>query len=321
MNILMCDTQYAFFQYFLLMPFEIFKDTFFVFDCCFSPFIVNNLEKAGMACHQNRYQDIPLEQCPAAMQDNRDYLEKIIKGFNDYFNGDVNIYGQDHIGISQILWRDSLRGIPFYLLEDGTGNYCQKKYLHQLPEFMKPDEYFMGHNSRVQNIYLTGIWRIPTDLKSKVELIDLRKLWEKKSTAEKQFFLALYCIDQKILEDISMKSVCYLGQAFSNFGMMSLEKELSVYRKIISNFNSAELYIKAHPTGFNIDYKKDFPGITVLMNPIPYEVIYYLTGSNLKTIASICSTAAMCVDDDVDHQYYDLEGNRIELRYPSERFI
>lgn len=321
MNILMCDTQYVFLQYYLLTTFDVFKETFFVFDGCFSPSIVENLEKSGAACHQKIYQDIPLESRSAAKQDNKDYLETIIKGFYDYFDGDICIYGQDHIGISEILWRDSLKYIPFHLLEDGTGNYCKKTSCERVPNYMKPDEYFMGHNSRVQDVYLTGIWRIPNDIKSKVKIIDLRSLWEKKSPAEKQFFLDLYYIDQQTLEALSEKSVCYLGGPFSNFGMMPLEKEIATYRKIISNYNKSELYIKAHPTGFNVDYAREFPGIAVLMNPIPYEVIYFLTGNNLKTVASICSTAAMIVDDDVEQHYYDLDGNRIELRYPCDDLL
>lgn len=321
MNILMCDTQYVFLQYFLLMPFETFKDTFFVFDSCFSPSIVENLEKAGMACHQKLYHDIPLDERPAARQRNRDYLESIIKGFYEYFNGEICFYGQDHLDIVQLLWHDELRNVPFILLEDGTGNYCKKTACGRFPDYMGPEEAFMGHNSRVQEIYLTGIWRIPNDIKNKVKIIDLRSLWDNKSSDEKNFFLELYYIDKHILDELSPKSVCYLGGPFSNFGMIPLEREIAAYRKILSNYNKSELYIKAHPTGFNIDYAGEFPGITVLMNPIPYEVIYFLTGKNLKTIASICSTAAMIADEDVEQHYYDLDGNRIELRLPYEQLI
>lgn len=321
MNILMCDTQYAFLQYFLLTPFEIFKDTFFVFDKCFSPSIVKNLEKAGMACHQKLYDGATLEERLAARQNNWEYLKKIIKGFCDYFDGDICIYGQDHIYIAQILWHEELRDIPFILLEDGTGNYCKKEQLERFPEYMERDEYCMGHNSRVQNIYLTGIWKIPNDIKRKVKIMDLRGLWEKKSVEEKQFFLNLYFMSQPTLDVISKKSICYLGGPFSNFGMMPLEEELQVYRNIISNFNPTDLYIKAHPTGFNVDYAKEFPGIPVLMNPIPFEVIYFLTSEHLKTVASIGSTASMIVDENVEQQFYDLAGNRIELRYPLDDLI
>ena len=321
MNILMCDTQYVFLQYFLLMPFEVFKDTFFVFDSCFSPSIVENLENAGMACHQKLYHDIPIEERPVVRKQNRDYLKNIIRGFYDYYNGDICIYGQDHLDIVQILWHRELLNIPFILLEDGIGNYCKRTSCGRFPDFMKSDEYFMGHNSRVQEIFLTGIWRIPNDLKSKVKIIDLRRLWDNKSVDEKQFFISLYFLDNDTLSDLSQKTVCYLGGPFSNFGMMPLEKEVAAYRKIISNYNKLELYIKAHPTGFNIDYAREFPGITVLMNPIPYEVVYFLTGKNLKAVASICSTAAMIVDENVEQHYYDREGNRMELRLPSDQLI
>lgn len=320
MNILMCDTQYAFLQYFLMMPFDTFRDTFFAFDCRFNPSVVHNLEKSGMACHQNTYEGIPTDQLIFAQQKNKDYLEKIIAGFCDYFNGDIQIYGQDHLNIAQILWRDSLKHIPFYLLEDGIGNYAKLQYVYRLPQFMYPDRHCMGHNSRVQKIYLTGLWHIPNDLRSKVQIIDLRSLWDSKSPAEKQFFLDLYNMDQQTLAEISKKTVCYLGQSFSSFGLMPLERELSAYRKVLSNYNRDEVYIKAHPSGDNIDYKREFPGIMVIMNNIPYEVLYFLTGANLKVVASIFSTAAMCVDEAVEQHYYDVNGDRINLVYPYEGF-
>ena len=131
----------------------------------------------------------------------------------------------------------------------------------------------------------------------------------------------LYFIDEAILNDISLKKICYLGQSFSNFEIMTLEKEISVYRRILSNYNPDDLYIKPHPTGFNINYEREFPGIYILMNPIPFEVLYFLTGDNLEVVASIGSTAAMCVDESVEQHYYDMDGNRIELKYPLNAFV
>ncbi|WP_026766432.1 hypothetical protein [Selenomonas ruminantium] len=64
MNILMCDTQYTFFLYYLLMPYEKFKETFFIFDFCFSPIVVKNLEDKGFACHQKILYNIPAEKLP-----------------------------------------------------------------------------------------------------------------------------------------------------------------------------------------------------------------------------------------------------------------
>ncbi len=321
MNILMCDTQYVFLQYFLLVPFDIFKNTFFIFDNYFSSYVAKNLENSGMACHQKQYSGLSLEEILEVRKANTEYLKKIVREFYDYFNGDLCIYGQDHIDVAEIIWHDELRNIPFILLEDGTGNYRKKSSHGQFLGYMGADEFFLGHNSRVQDIYLTGLWKIPNDLKRKVKIIDLRYLWEKKSMKEKQFFLDLYCINQSVFDEILEKTVCYLGGPFSRFGVLPLEKELASYRKIIAHFNPDDLYIKAHPTGFNIDYQKEFPGITVLMNPVPFEVIYFLTGHKLKTIASICSTASMIVDEDVEQLYFDTEGNPIEIKYPIEDLI
>ncbi len=322
MNILICDTQYAFLQYFLLMPFESFKDTFFIFDNCFCPSIVKDLERMGLACHQQLYNEIPLQERSSARLENKAYLGKIIKKLYDYYNGNLRFYGQDHVEVAEIIWNEELRNIPFILLEDGLGNYVKKSEQRgRRSKYMKPDEFLFGHNSRVQEIYLTGMWRIPNDIKRKVKILDLRYLWEEKSIDEKQFFLDLYCIDQSVMDEISEKTVCYLGGPFSNFGLLPLEKELASYRKIISRFDPSELYIKVHPTGFNIDYPKEFPGISILMNPVPFEVIYFLTEKKLKTIASICSTAAMIVDENVEQLFFDTDGNQLELRYPSQNLV
>jgi len=320
MNILMCDTQYTFYLYYLLTPFNKFRDTFFVFDACFSPSIVEALEGAGMACHQRSYYHLPLEQRPAAREENREYLVQLIKEFSDYFKGDICIYGQDHIDISQILWNDKIRDIPFILLEDGVGNYRKKTTLDS-PPFLQPGETTLGHNDRVLEIYLTGIWRIPNDLKRKVRIMDLRDLWGKKSHEEKQFFLGLYSLSQDVVDTISKKSVCFLGGAFSNFGLLSLEQELRAYQKILSQFDASDIYIKAHPTGGNIDYEKIFPKVPVIMNPVPFEALYFLTGRRLQVVASIASTASMIVDEEVDQQFYDYEGTRIHLKSPCEDLV
>ncbi len=317
----MCDTQYAFLQYFLLMPFDTFKDTFFIFDFAFHPAIVKNLEKAGMACFKSDYRNIPKDKVPSTMLDNQNYLEKLLIELKDYCKGNLCIYGQDHLYNAQIIWRENLQDIPFILLEDGTGNYIKREKIGRLPDFMTPDEYYMGHNSRVQDIYLTGIWRIPNDLKKKVKILDLKNLWNVKSDDEKQFFLNLYFINQNIIDEISKKTICYLGGPFSNIGMLTLEQELNSYRKIISHYNISDLYIKAHPTGFNIDYAKEFPGIAVLANPIPFEVIYFLTGRNLRIVATIFSTASFIVDENVEQHFYDINGNPVELKYPSEDLV
>lgn len=315
MNILMCDTQYTFFLYYLLMPYDKFKETFFIFDFCFSPLIVKNLESKGFACHQKDLYTIPLERRHIERINNKEYLTKLIKEIYNHFNGDVCIYGQDHIDIATILWDERIKDIPFNLLEDGMGNYATRKSLGENIRNC------MGHNNRANNIFLTGIWRIPNDLKRKVKIIDIKYLWENKSDVEKKLFFDFYDIDHGTLNELSQKSICLLGSCFSNFGMMSKEKEIQAYKKIFSNFNANDIYIKAHPTGGNIDYESEFPGVYVLQNPIPFEALYLTINSNLKTIASIASTAAMIADEDVDVQFYDYNGERITLKYPCDDFL
>lgn len=322
MNILMCDTQYTFFLYYLLMPFHKFKDTFFIFDVCFNPSVVHALKSAGMACHQKTFYDLPLNKRPMARVQNREYLANLIKEIADYCNGDVCIYGQDHIGIAQTAWDDRIKHIPFILLEDGVGNYCKKeRYMKDRPDFLQSNETLIGHNSRVQDIYLTGIWRIPNDLKKKVKIMDISSLWKEKSPEEKLLFLSFYHLERDILDVISKKTSCFLDSALSVFGFIPVEQEFRICKKVLSQFNVSDVYIKTHPTGSTINFQQEFPGITVFTNPLPFEVLYFLTGDRLKSVASICSTASMVVNEDVEQQFYDREGNRIEIRYPYDELV
>ena len=322
MNILMCDTQYTFFLYYLLMPFHKFKDTFFIFDVCFNPYVVHALESAGMACHQKTFYDLPLEKRPMARTQNREYLASLIKEIADYCNGDVCIYGQDHIGVAQAAWDERIKHIPFILLEDGVGNYFKKEqYMKDRPDFLQSNETLMGHNSRIQDIYLTGIWRIPNDLKKKANIMDISSLWQEKSPEEKMLFLSFYHLERDILDVISEKTSCFLDCGLSVFGFIPIEQELRVCKKILSQFNISDVYIKTHPTGSAINFAQEFPGVTVFTTPLPFEVLYFLTGNHLKSVATICSTAAMVVDENVEQQFYDREGNRIEIRYPCNELI
>lgn len=281
------------------------------------------LENRGMACHQKTFFHLPLEKRPMARLENKKYLTKLLKEISDYFNGDVCIYGQDHIDIAEILWDEKIQNIPFILLEDGLGNYRTRKSLMKSGHgiFLRPSETFMGHNDRVQDIYLTGIWKIPNDLKKKVKILDIKDQWERKIDGEKQMFLDLYQLKHNILDILSQKTVCILSGAFSSFGIISAEEEICAYKKIISQFNPSDVYIKVHPTSYNIDFKKEFPEVLVFSSPAPFEVLYILIGNHMKTIVSIASTASMIVDEEVEQQFYDCEGNRIELKYPSNDLV
>ena len=169
---------------------------------------------------------MPFEKRLAAVAENRAYLVKLIGEIVDYFDGDVCIYGHDHIGIAEILWDEKIKNIPFILLEDGLGNYFTKKSrigeANFSPSYMHPGETSMGHNDRTQEIYLTGMWKIPNDLKGKVKILDIRTQWEKKTTEQKDMLLSLYQLDRNIFNEVSSKTICFLGGNFSRFGIVHL---------------------------------------------------------------------------------------------------
>ena len=98
MNILLCCTHYVLLQYFLLMPFERFRETFFVFDDYFDTAVVQRLEQQSMVCHQLRFRRPPtsVEEIKKARWDNCCRLVELVHAFIQQFHGDVHFYGQDH---------------------------------------------------------------------------------------------------------------------------------------------------------------------------------------------------------------------------------
>ena len=96
---------------------------------------------------------------------------------------------QDHLLVTNILWKNQYRTIPIDVLEDGTANY-EYKLSDILEKSAKYNHLILGIDERVNKIYLSGHEEIPEFYdKNKVEKIDIHNLWLKCSKKKQNIIL------------------------------------------------------------------------------------------------------------------------------------
>ncbi|OOF36525.1 glycosyltransferase family 52 [Rodentibacter heidelbergensis] len=219
-------------------------------------------------------------------------LKKIISKFsmlyilykNKLNKEEVICYGADHILGSAFF----LKRYKFYLIEDGTENYQLKNYerswknkLCSLPKF--------GMHKNVVKIYLTKKENVPDCIKDKVEFINIKELWNKKTEDEKNKIFHLLNVDKYKLNQLNGKSTVLFTQPLSEDNILSESEKISLYKDIISKYEPSKLVIKPHPRE-KTDYSKYFPEITVFNETYPSEILDVL-GVNFDKAVTLFSTA------------------------------
>lgn len=211
----------------------------------------------------------------------------------------LTIYGCDHIiGVKFFLKRNK-----FILLEDGTQNYDKNTYKRSLKNKLFSIPVF-GIYKNVKKIYLTGLAPIPKEIKDKVEIINLKELWNKKSKVEKEEILKIFGFNNKIINNLKGKNKILYTQPLSEDGVISEEEKIELYRQIIKNYDKEELIIKKHPRE-KTDYKAIFAEIEVLDQSFPAE-LFDLLDIKFKKAITIFSTAALS-NKEIEVDFYGTE--------------
>lgn len=232
------------------------------------------------------------------------------------------IYGADHI--FPLIFK--LR--PSYLIEDGLLNYKLSKNKGKLKQKIKdflllqPSNYkSYGYEKNVRKIYLTGLAPIPKEIESKVEIINLKELWNKKTEKEKKEILDIFCFDENIINKIKNKKNILFTQPLSEDRFISEEEKIELYRKIIFNYSEKDLIIKTHPRE-KTDYKKYFPEMEILNQSFPSELFDLLDIKFERTI-TIFSTAALGFSKDSKVDFYGtkVHPNLLKLWGDSEKIM
>ena len=224
----------------------------------------------------------------------------LLKGKN------ILIYGQDHTIIGNKL----LEIKNFYLIEDGSMSYYftknaqEKLKKKKINQFMKRKEY-LGINSSVKKIYLTGLAPIPKEIANKVELINLKELWNRKTLEEQKEILDIFSFDLNIKEKIKERDMILFTQPLSEDNLITEEEKIQIYSKIIKKYPKSRLIIKTHPRE-KTDYKNIFKEYLILDNPFPFEILNLLDVKFNKAI-TLFSTAALGLGKEVEVDFYGTE--------------
>lgn len=211
------------------------------------------------------------------------YFKYLIKKFNI---NNIQIFGCDHINGAKFF----LKRYIFFLIEDGLTNYKKNIYKRTLKNkiFSIPS---FGMYKNVKKIYLTGLAPIPEEIKDKVEIINLKELWNKKTEEEKKEILDIFGFDENIISKIKNKKNILFTQPLSEDRFISEEEKIELYKKIIFNYSEKDLVIKTHPRE-KTDYKKYFPEIEILNQSFPAE-LFDLLDIKFERAITIFSTAAL----------------------------
>lgn len=237
-------------------------------------------------------------------------FKRIANIFFDYFklkklnlSKNVKVYGADHIRGANFF----LKRYEFYLIEDGMMNYAKQTYKRTIKNllFSKPE---LGRDKNVKKIYLTGLAQIPEEIKDKVEIVDLKKLWKLKTKEEQEEILEVFGFNREILEKIKEKNTILFTQPLSEDGILNEQEKIELYSKIILKYPKEKLIIKTHPRE-KTNYIEFFKEILILDKSFPAEIFELLDIDFDRTI-TLFSTAAF----GVKAKYIDFYGAEVNLK-------
>lgn len=225
------------------------------------------------------------------------------------FEKKIKIYGNDDLDYFLLKNRN------IFLLEDGLYSYCHKKKntIRKILKFKSPFYKSFGSSKYVKKIYLTGISSVPREIEKKVEIINLKNLWNMKSDREKKEILELFEFSNEKIEYLKNKKNILFTQPLSEDGAITEKEKIDLYSKIIRKYDNEKLVIKKHPRE-KTDYKEIFNNILVIEESFPAEILDFLD-IKFEKIITIFSTAALNLSQDINIDFYGTEVEDKLLRY------
>ena len=234
------------------------------------------------------------------------YFLVLVKILLFLYRKNILVYGQDHLLIGNKL----LAANNFYLIEDGLMNYSINQVNQEVSKLRKIFNYLMGRkkylglDKGVKKIYLTGLAPIPEEIKNKVEIINLKELWNKKTEEEKEEILDIFGFNNSIIERLKNKKEVLYTQPLSEDAVITEEEKIEIYTKVIKNYKKETLVIKQHPRE-KTDYKKIFSDIEILNQSFPAE-LFNLLDIKFEKAITLFSTAALS-NKNIEVDFYGTE--------------
>ncbi len=239
-------------------------------------------------------------------------IKQMIKGFTTYvynylklrmllfiktFNKDVENYGHPFSGYAFMFYENENSNI----IEDGLANYtqpiCETHKINPIIDtllhiggiyFLNNCETY-GTHKNIKNIYLTKNFDHPL-IKDKIKVIDPEKMWNELDYEEKNQILDIFNMNN-INIDFKENTALILTQPLFQDGLMTLERELNIYKEIMEKLSDYKILIKPHPRDKK-DYKKIFPDAEIIDSSFPIELLN-LIDINPSIVSSIYTAALL----------------------------
>lgn len=206
----------------------------------------------------------------------------------------IPVYGHDHMLLSRGFFENSIT-----VIEDGDANYAFKHAISYHNILDNGDTYYpFGFDRHVNRVLLTGLMDVPRELEGKAECIDPVALWKAKSQEEKRVISDIFSFPYDEIQDLVQmgKDILFLTEAYAYVNgdnVISVEKQVQLYKEILSNYDSDRIFIKPHPSD-NADYAKLMPEYKVIPKQFPMQMLKW-TDVGLKKVILLWGTTCMYV--------------------------
>ena len=171
-----------------------------------------------------------------------------------------------------------------------------------------------GRNEYVKNIFLRGSGEIPEDIKNKVKIIDIKKIWNQLNLDSQSRILNIFGLDIEKLKLVETRDIILFTQPFSEDKIISENEKIELYRKIIEKYNKNSLMIKVHPRE-KTEYDKIFKNVMLLEKGFPAELLLLIDKLRFKKVVTISSTAVSVFLKSSDIDFYGSEIHPKILNY------
>jgi len=220
-------------------------------------------------------------------------------------NNHCLIYGND-----DLIAFDIFRKFNYCIIEDGLSNYIFRDEDTKTSTFISNLKSIIrglgkgksfGRYNNCKKIYLTGITTIPDAIVNKVEIVNLKQLWENKTKIEQKEILRIFNITDKIIKKFKNKKIILLTQPISEIGLVTENEKIEIYKNCLKSYDSKDIIIKTHPREVT-KYKKFFPNIMIIDTQLPFELIILLEIEIIKVI-TLFSAVALTLEDDIEVEW------------------
>ena len=303
-NVCLVTTVYSFFLYLLIKGYD--ENDIFIFTGWFPKEVSKNIKHIQMHKVAFRY---------GAKMYSTDSLKGIFKniiGYCTYFyeyirlrlkffikthDKDISIYGHAQTPFSFMFYENE----DVNIIEDGLANYspyiCETHKINPLLDkilhicgiyFLNANE-ALGTHKNVKKVYLTRNNDNPL-IKDKVEVIDMKKMWNEFTSEEKKEILKIFNVNLSNI-NFNGKTALILTQPLFEDNLATLEDEFKIYEEFFEKFKDYNIIIKPHPRDEK-DYEKIYPNVTIIDKYFPIELLN-LIEIEPTVVCSAISTALL----------------------------